>query len=102
MAIGNVPTVAQLNGQIAALATQYRTLAAQATELQAYVTGQGTAGLETLGFTAADAASFVTMTGYLNTLALIYGGQVQQGGSGGTGASVFDFGNALSAVTGPF
>lgn len=101
MAIGNIPTVAQLNGQAAQLAAMFRTTAQQAQYFQAYITELGQAGLVTLGYTAADATTMIQMAGYMNTLAGIYLGTVQQGGTGGTGATLFNFQNALVPLTGP-
>jgi len=40
------------------------------------------------------------MAGYMNTIAGCYYGTVQQGGSGGTGATEFNFNNALSVLWG--
>jgi hypothetical protein len=102
MAIGNIPTVASLNSQAAQLAMTLRNNAAAILTLQAYTTAQGQAGLVTLGFSSGDATSFIALVNNMATLAQIYNGTVQQGGSGGTGASLFNFGNALAALTGPF
>jgi hypothetical protein len=102
MAVGNVPTMAQLNSQVAQLATQYRTTAMSVLWLQAYVTALGQAGLVALGFGSGDATTLIAQVNYMATLAQIYQGTVQQGGTGGTGASLFNFQNALVAVTGPY
>lgn len=104
MAIGNDAnlTPAQLNNYAAQVALTLRNVMVQIQALQQDVTGMGTAGLEALGFTSADASSFVTACSYMNTVAGVYYGTVQQGGSGGTGASDFDFNNALTSLTGPY
>ena len=102
MAIGNVPTVAQLNSQAATIALAYRDNAAKAAALQAYAVAQGSTGLIAMGMTSGDATSFLTMCGYMASLAQVYNGTLQQGGTGGTGASLFNFGNALTALTGPY
>jgi len=101
MAIGNDPNMAQINSQIAQLAGTWRSTAQQTLAFQAYVVGLGTAGLIAKGFTSGDATSIINMANYMGTLAGVYGGTVQQGGTGGTGASLFNFQSALIAVTGP-
>lgn len=101
MAIGNDPNTAQINSQIAQLASQWRTIAQQTQAFQAYVVALGSAGLIAKGFTSGDAAAILQQSAYMATLAGVYQGTVQQGGSGGTGASLFNFQNALVAVTGP-
>lgn len=101
MAIGNQPNMQQLNSQAAQLAGTWRSCAEQTIALQAYVVGLGQAGLVALGFASADATALLTAVSQMNTMALIFQGQVQQGGTGGTGASLFNFQNALVALTGP-
>jgi hypothetical protein len=101
MAIGNQPNVAQINSQAAQIALQHRANAQAALQFQAYVVALGQAGLVALGFAAADATALLTQANYMATLAQIYQGTVQQGGTGGTGASLFNFQNALVALTGP-
>jgi hypothetical protein len=98
MAVGQQPTTAGINQSLTSLAVSLRQMMSSVEDFALQVNNMGTAGLTALGFTAADAASVLTLTGYLSTLAGVYGGTVQQGGSGGTGASVFNFDNALSAV----
>ena len=100
MAIGNIPSVAQLNGQAAQIASSWRAVALQTIWFQAYIASLGTAGLEALGFAAADAAAMQTQANYMLSLAQIYQGTLQQGGTGGTGAIEFNFENALVALTG--
>jgi len=101
MAIGNQPNVAQLNSQAAQLAGTWRSTAQQTLALQAYVTGLGQAGLVALGFASGDATAFIAAVNNMATMAQIFQGTVQQGGTGGTGASLFNFQNALVALTGP-
>jgi len=96
MAIGNQPNAAQLNAQAAQLAMSWRSLAQQTAALQAYVTGLGSAGLQAapLSFSSGDASAFITACNYMATLAQVYQGTATQG-------SLFNFGNALVALTGP-
>lgn len=101
MAIGNQPNQQQLNSQAAQLASTWRSTAQQTLALQAYVTGIGQAGLVALGFASADATAFITAVNNMSTVAQVFQGTVQQGGTGGTGASLFNFQNALVALTGP-
>lgn len=101
MAIGNQPNLQQLNSQAAQLAGTWRSTAEQTIALQAYVVGLGQSGLVALGFSSADATALLNAVSLMNTLALIFQGSVQQGGTGGTGASLFNFQNALVVLTGP-
>jgi hypothetical protein len=95
VAIGNAPSVAQLNSQAAQIAGAFKSTAAQALTLQAYAVSLGQAGLTTLGFSAGDATQFLTMCNYMATLAQVYQGTATQG-------SLFNFSNALTALTGPY
>lgn len=102
MPIGNTPTTTfQVNSQAAQLAVQLRTLMAAISVFSGWVAGQGAQGLQNIGFTSTDAQAMLTQASYLSTFPLIYNGQLQQGGNGGTGAITFDFANALEALTGP-
>jgi hypothetical protein len=95
MAIGNQPTVVQLNGQAAQLATMFRTTAQQALYFQAYVvTALGSSGLVALGFTSGDATSMIAMANYMATCAQVFQGTATQG-------TTFNFQNALIPLTGP-
>lgn len=93
MAIGNIPTMAQLNTQAYQIALLYRSAAQQALAFQAFVVAQGSAGLQGLGFAAADASALITQADYMATLAQVYTGTATQ-------ASLFNFQNALIALTG--
>lgn len=102
MPIGNTPTSAfQVNSQAAQLAVQLRTLCAQLAVFTGWIAGQGATGLQNIGFTSQDAQAMLTQASYLSTFPLVYNGQLQQGGTGGSGAITFDFANALEALTGP-
>jgi hypothetical protein len=95
VAIGNVPSEAELNNQAAQLATTVRQWAYQVLIFQAYVVAQGAAGLEALGFASGDASNMISMADYMATVAQVYQGTATQ-------ASEFNFENELSALTGPF
>lgn len=94
MAIGNIPNMQQVNSQAAQLAGTWRSTAQQTVAFQAYIGSLGTAGLEALGFTATDAASMITMSNYMLTLAQVFQGAATQ-------STDFNFQNALVALTGP-
>jgi hypothetical protein len=98
MAVGAQPTVASLNANLTSAAQQLRNLMQSITNFTVPVQNLGTAGLTALGFSAADAATFLQLAGYLSTIAGCYYGTVQQGGTGGTGAIQFNFNNALSVT----
>lgn len=100
MAVGNQTSVDTVNNILSNLAVQLRTICDVIRIQQTFLTELGQSGLETVGFDSEDAASVLSFMGYLNTVAGVYYGQVQQGGSGGTGASLFDFDNALCALWG--
>jgi hypothetical protein len=93
MAVGNIPTVAQLNSQAAQIATAWRTVALQTLYFQAYVVAEGTAGLQALGFASGDATTMLAQADYMATMAQVFQGTVTQ-------ASLFNFQNALVALTG--
>ena len=100
MTVGLPATSQNLNARLGQAAIAVRNAMQQASSLFEYQNNLGLTGLEAAGFTAQDAATYQTMAGYLNTLAGVYYGTVQQGGSGGTGASDFSFDNALSVTWG--
>jgi hypothetical protein len=94
VAIGNIPSLAQVNSQAYQIALQYRSAAQQALAFQAYVNALGQSGLVALGFASADASALITQANYMATLAQVYEGTATQ-------ASLFNFQNALIALTGP-
>lgn len=100
MAVGNALTQVSLNQNLSQLAVQVRDLMQQLQNLSVGINGQGngTAVLEAAGYSAGDAAIVLQFVGYMNTVAGVYYGTVQQGGSGGTGASLFNFNQALAPL----
>jgi hypothetical protein len=102
MAIGNAATQTQasVNNYAAQTAIQLRTVMNQISALAVEVNNLGTAGLIALGFASADATAMVSAVDNMLSLAQIYQGSLQQGGTGGTGASLFNFQTALVALTG--
>ena len=98
MTVGNQGTEASVNNLLSSLAVQLRGVCDEIRTQQTYITTLGQAGLEAIGFDAADAASVIQMMNYLGNVAGVYYGTVQQGGSGGAGAILFDFDSALSGL----
>jgi hypothetical protein len=102
MPIGNQPSsIFQINNQAAQLAIQLRSVMASIVVFQNWIAAQGATGLQNIGFSSTDAQAMLNQASYLNTVAGVYYGTVQQGGSGGSGASTFNFANELTALTGP-
>jgi hypothetical protein len=103
MPVGNQPTVASVNQQIAQIAMQMRNVMQAAANLSAGVNGQGTglATLEAIGFGSdanpdnpgdvSDAQLALTMVSYLNTQAGVYYGSATQ-------PSEFNFNQELAQV----
>jgi len=108
--VGTQPTNATINNSLTSLSQQLRNLMEAAQDLSTQIngTGQGLQYLEAIGFGSAanpsnpasmsDAAYALQLIAYFNTIAGVYYGTVQQGGSGGTGASTFNFNNALAVL----
>lgn len=100
----------QVDSKLTSLAVQMRNVMTYVGYLNTQVNGQGNglAVLEAAGYSAdanpdnpgsqSDAAYALQKLAYLNTVAGVYYGTVQQGGAGGTGAAEFDFDNALSTL----
>jgi hypothetical protein len=98
VAAGNQPTDISVNNTLTSLSVALRNICDQIRMQSTPIQNMGSGGLETLGFSSGDAGAVLTFMGYMNTVAGVYYGTVQQGGSGGTGASEFDFDNALSQL----
>ena len=103
MAVGTQPTVPAINDQMTQLSLQWRNVAQQSLNLFTTINEFGgdtglTAGFEAIGFSPTDAAAASSLLSYMNTLTGVYDGTVQAGGSGGTGATLFNYENALSIL----
>lgn len=98
MSVGGQIGYGAIDSAITNLSVGLRNLTQQIANLSLYINGQGTglATLETLGYDSTDAAAALTAISYLNTVAQIYYGNLQQGGTGGTGATAFNFNQELS------
>lgn len=103
MSFGNQQDPATLNAQLSALALQTRNLMQALKNYTQWFNQLGLTNVETL-FTldAADAQSVTLLVNYLTALQEIYYGQLQQGGTGGSGAVTFNFDNALAILWGGF
>lgn len=91
MTIGTAPNAGSLNAQLTATAVQLRAAAAAVITLAEFINQEGAAGLQTIGFTAADATAYVNMIGYLSTVAGVYYGTATQG-------TQFNFDTALATI----
>jgi len=100
MAIGQPPNLIGINQTLTGLAINLRNEANTILAQQAYLTGLGLAGLQGLGFTATDAQAVLDAINHMATVMGVYKGTVQQGGTGGTGASLFNFENSLTPLWG--
>lgn len=112
MSVGATVSSGQIDNMITSFAVRLRDLMTDISELNLLVNGQAN-GLNYLiakGYSnvsnpdnpgsVSDAALALTMIGYLNTNSGCYFGTVQQGGTGGTGAILFNFHQGLSPVWG--
>lgn len=98
MSVGGQASTATVDTAITQLSLGLRNTMQSITNLSMWINGQGNglATLESLGYDSTDAQSALTAISYLNTVAQVYYGIVQQGGSGGTGATAFNFNQQLS------
>jgi hypothetical protein len=93
MTAGQSPTLALFNNQLTSFAIQLRHLCDQISDINLQIAKQGTAGLQAMGASPADAADIMNRWGQINTIASLYFGTATQ-------ASVFNFDDALSNVRG--
>lgn len=106
--VGQQPTSESINETLTSLALQMRNLMQMVANLNAQVNGanNGLAYLESIGFASAsnaanpnswsDAQYALEALAYLNQPAGVYYGTTQSGGSGGTGAILFNINAALA------
>lgn len=102
MSVGVQPTSATINNQLTSIAVQLRNAMTAINQLNTQVTngvlGDGQATLESYGFSSDDATAALALIGYFNQAAQVYYGELQFGGTGGTGAAEFNLDNALSVL----
>ncbi len=100
MTTGNQPSQGSVNQTLGSLATDLRDICARIANFQTWAVGAGLAGLEAINFTPDAAQDVLNKSNYLSTINGVYKGTVQQGGTGGTGAILFNFDNALAPLWG--
>lgn len=114
MSVGGQGNTGTVDSSLTNLAVGVRELMEDVTNLSTWVQQQGNSnlqqGLINLGYSTApstlnpggvsDAALASNLLGYMTTLSGIYFGTVQQGGTGGTNATTFNFNNALGYLWG--
>jgi hypothetical protein len=101
MTLGNATSPGQLNAQVGSFATQLRDLLTDIGNFTLWFSGLALTDVETLfGLSAADAATMQTKVAYLANINGVYMGTIQQGGTGGTGAILFNFNSGLSSLWG--
>lgn len=98
MSVGNQATQAQINATLTNLSVGLRELASDVLQAQAYYNKLGLTGLQGLGFTTQDAQAVLDNINHMATVAGCYKGTVQQGGSGGAGAILFNFEDYLTPL----
>jgi len=74
MTAGIQPTLTGFNNQAGSLATTLRNTLEQIATFKAWLDATGSAGLQTLGMTSADAATLISAYNDLNDLNTIYNG----------------------------
>lgn len=101
MSFGNQQDPAALNGQLSSMSIQLRQIMQALKNYTEWFNQLGITNVETLfSLDSTDAATVSTLVNYMTALQEIYYGQLQQGGTGGTGAAEFDFDNALAILWG--
>lgn len=93
MTVGSQTNQGNVNQNLTVLALQWRDLATGTLEQADFLNKLGQGGLESLGFTAQDAAEVLTLIDYMGTCAGVYKGTATQG-------SEFDFEDALTPLWG--
>ena len=91
MAVGNQATVNSINSSLSSLSITLRNYCQTIVNLQEFITQLGTAGLQALGYSSADATSVVNYASYLNTIAGVFFGTATQG-------TQFNFANQLAPL----
>lgn len=110
MPVGGQANASVINQMMSGYSLALREVMTNITNLNTQVNGQGNglAYLQSIGYAStantsnpgnvSDAQLAQSMIAYLYTLAGLYYGLVQQGGSNGTGATMFNFNQELSQL----
>lgn len=103
MAAGNQATRQTIDSTLSSFTVQLRELMEAIAKQQAFVVKLGLTGLEGLAssggppsYTAAEAQAVLDAFNHMGTIVGVYMGTVQQGGTGGTGATLFNFEDSLT------
>jgi len=91
MSVGSQATTATVNNILTSYAVTLRNNCQQISNFNQFVSDLGTAGLEAIGFAAADAASVISFAAILNTMAALFFGTATQ-------ATEYNFSNALAPL----
>jgi hypothetical protein len=100
MTVGSQTNQGNVNSDLTQLAVAWRDLATLTLQKWAFYNKLGVAGLEALGFLAADAQAVLDNINHLATPAQVFTGTVQAQGTGGTGAVLFNFQDATTPLWG--
>lgn len=93
---------ASLNAQAATLAARWRAVARDTSEFAAWFDLLAPADVQSqFGLDADHAQAMSYAVGLMTTLAGVVHGEVQQGGTGGTGAELENFDDGLRVLSGP-
>jgi hypothetical protein len=98
MSVGNQTSSGNINSALTTLALQLRESSNVILQQQAYLNKLGLSGLQAIGYTSGDAQGALDTINHMATIAGCYKGTVQQGGSGGTGAILFNFEDYLTPL----
>lgn len=93
MPVGPQIQSTQVDNILSSLAVRLRDLASDILESSAYLNNLGLAGLETAGYSAADAQTALNDIDFMTTIAQVYKGTATQ-------AAEFNFENALTSLWG--
>ncbi|SRR6266487_2271749 len=96
MTVGTQTSQGAVNQSLTELAQGLRDLCNHILQQQGFLNKLGSTGLTGLGFTSGDAATVLDDINHMATVAGCYKGTVQQGGTGGTGAILFNFEDFLT------
>jgi hypothetical protein len=102
MSVGTQIVSSQMDQTLTALAVRLREVMHDIDDVYTQVTngvlGNGTVTLESYGYSNSDATTALALLTDLATIAQVYAGQLQAGGTGGTGATLVNYDNALSVL----
>jgi hypothetical protein len=91
MSIGSQTSTGNVNSSLTQLALNLRGVTAEILQQWAYLNKLGLAGLQALGFTAADAQAVLDAVNHMATVAQVYRGTATQG-------SLFNFEDSLTSL----